>query len=592
MDMKIFKGIAIKPSAYLSRLDLGRYLQREGRCIFSRSYHTDNQGMTLFFIIFIVLLIGTLLTVGMSVIGPMVKRSKYNETGATIDGAVKAVVSWSAANNRLPDNTVFPFSTIVSNPLDAWSKPLIYVYDGTMTSAATGGICGRNTTGILQGTTYVAFVIISGGDDLTVQSRPPLSIPPVSEAYTGNLNNLSGSDYFRVVTLDEMKNLAGCYGATRGRLAILNNELPTGCLSQPYTGTVFPEGGVPFAISPYQWCIQGVLPPGITASPGTVCPSWSANAASIQFSGTAPASSSNYPFTVMVRDSDNTIAQRSFMLKIKACGFSNWNVVNKAGSPGIVVNSNNMVTFGGNSINTAGCIWYPYSLHLYGNTMRTIFNFRFQNIDSGPSTNFGSGFTFAFIQGSSDTTTVCGDLTWNGPQLGALIGYGGMPGRSFAVEFDTYPDGSQNDPASNHVAVDKNGNVTHGTVGNPLCDGSDRGCIYNGYFGNTYPVTWLENDQDGDGQTETHSARIEVSTQCNSSCGACGVTGNTYANIRVWIDCSNCGDISTNYLAAPPQVTHCFLLDAALSDVKFGFTEATGTSRQTVTISNFGIGSN
>jgi hypothetical protein len=558
------------------------------KCIFSRSYHSDNKGITLFFIIFIVLLIGTLLTVGMSVIGPMVKRSKYNETGATIDGAVKAIASWSAANNRLPDNTAF--LTIVSNPLDAWSKPLIYVYDGNLTAAATGGICGRSTTGILQGTTYVAFVIISGGDDLTVQS-----IPGVSGAYAGNLNNLSGNDYFRVVTLDEMKNLAGCYGSTRGKLAILNNELPIGCLSQPYAGTVFPEGGWPFPGSQYQWCIQGTLPPGITASPGTVCPSWLVSAASVQFSGTAPAAPSTYPFTVMVRDRDNTIAQRNFLLKIKACGFSTWNVVNKAGSPtSIVVNPNNTVTFGGSTINTAGCIWYPVSLPLYGKTMRTIFNFRFQDIDSGTSTTYGNGFTFAFIQGSSDTTTICGNLALNGAQLGALMGYGGLPNQSFAVEFDTYPDASQNDPAGswNHVAVDKNGNVKHGTVGNPPCNGSNRGCIYDSFFGNAYPVTWLENDQNGDGLTETHNARIEVYSRCNNTCGVCGVVGNNYAYVKVWIDCINCSDLSSNYSAAPPQVTHCFLLDPALSNVKVGFTEATGTRPQTVTISNFGIGSN
>jgi hypothetical protein len=50
--------------------------------------------------------------------------------------------------------------------------------------------------------------------------------------------------------------------------------------------------------------------------------------------------------------------------------------------------------------------------------------------------------------------------------------------------------------------------------------------------------------------------------------------------------------LSSNYSAAPSQVTHCFLLDTALNDVKVGFTEATGNRPQTVTISNFGIGSN
>jgi hypothetical protein len=70
------------------------------------------------------------------------------------------------------------------------------------------------------------------------------------------------------------------------------------------------------------------------------------------------------------------------------------------------------------------------------------------------------------------------------------------------------------------------------------------------------------------------------------------VTGNSYANIKVWIDCNNCSDLNNNFSATQPQVTHCFLLDAALNDVKFGFTEATGIRQQTVTISNFGIASN
>jgi hypothetical protein len=144
------------------------------------------------------------------------------------------------------------------------------------------------------------------------------------------------------------------------------------------------------------------------------------------------------------------------------------------------------------------------------------------------------------------------------------------------------------------VAIDKNGSVKHGDliVGNPPCNGVNRGCICRNWFGNNYPRTWLENDQNGDGLTETHIARIEVFSQCNSSCSACGVTGNSYANIKVWIDCNNCSDLNNNFSATQPQVTHCFLLDAALNDVKFGFTEATGIRQQTVTISNFGIASN
>jgi hypothetical protein len=61
---------------------------------------------------------------------------------------------------------------------------------------------------------------------------------------------------------------------------------------------------------------------------------------------------------------------------------------------------------------------------------------------------------------------------------GAGIGYDGI-GKSAGVEFDTWCNAGNNDPSSNHVGIDLNGNVNHGTgspntvnVATPFDDGN------------------------------------------------------------------------------------------------------------------------
>lgn len=46
--------------------------------------------------------------------------------------------------------------------------------------------------------------------------------------------------------------------------------------------------------------------------------------------------------------------------------------------------------------------------------------------------------------------------------LGQGIGYSGI-GQSVGVEFDTWCNAANNDPSSNHIGIDLNGNVNHGT---------------------------------------------------------------------------------------------------------------------------------
>jgi len=298
-------------------------------------FSAQPNGFALMSVILGVLVMGALIGVGLTLIGPRIEKEKYNQTNDVIIAAIQGVISWSATNGSLPDSVTFP--TVARTPDDSWRKSLVYVYDLNLASSSTGGACGRQTTSITSGTTLnVAFLVISGGDDYTVDS-----IPNTSGPYNGNVT-ASPNDIVRLVTLKELKNKVGCYAGTLGRLRIINNELPQACTGQLYSATIYAEEGVPFGTGGnYKWCLKGSLPSGITSTPVTPdcvsttdCASlgteasvqWS-QANDLLISGT-PTASGNYPITVLVRDnndnnpgdSNDNCEQKVFMIVVTACG--------------------------------------------------------------------------------------------------------------------------------------------------------------------------------------------------------------------------------------------------------------------------------
>ncbi|MCL5062689.1 MAG: type II secretion system protein [Nitrospiraceae bacterium] len=262
------------------------------------------RGFTLIELAMVLVVIGLLIGLGMSLIGPLTKRAKYTETKEIVSAAVESVISYGAANNKLPDSAAFP--TVVRNPNDAFTKPLVYIYDNNLTNISIGGICGRKTTAITVGSTpNAAFVVVSGSDDYEVQTTPN-----TSGAYSGNVT-VSEDDIVKWVTLDELRIKAGCVGS---QLKILNNELPYGFEGSSYTATIYADGGVPFtSTNMYRWCFTG-LPAWITNPSPSCTPGCSpmandeanwANSVNngITLSGTAQIGTSN--ITVYVRDNND-----------------------------------------------------------------------------------------------------------------------------------------------------------------------------------------------------------------------------------------------------------------------------------------------
>lgn len=297
----------------------------------------ERGGFTLIEIAIVLIILGILIALGATLIGPLTKRAKYNETKEIVNAAAESVISFAAANNRIPTATEFP--TAVRNPRDAWTKDLYYIPDANLDDLNAGGVCGRKTTGITvrdctnaNCTSYndianVAFLVISGSENYNIQTDNvgvgvtvyEVDTPDIDD-YTTDMDRLEPyDDIVKWVTLDELRIKTGCVGA---QLKILNNELPSGDQCSPYSVTISADGGVPFpdggdagSDPDYKWCLGGTLPLGITNPTPGCTPPTSCNAlandegtwtpaTSLTISGT-PTAPGSFNITVFVRDNND-----------------------------------------------------------------------------------------------------------------------------------------------------------------------------------------------------------------------------------------------------------------------------------------------
>ena len=290
----------------------------------------NNRGITLLPLILMVVVFGALIGVGTGVIKQRVQKNQLLKTAESMTSAIQSILSWSIENGALPiwgDNTpdanIDEFCEIVKKTHDPWHQGFVYIYAGGLASGSGGGICGKTSTGISAvGTANVAFAIVSPGQDRTIDSTPG-----ASGAYAGTVT-LSSADIVSVVTLEQLRNAMGCFSGTRGRLTLLNTELPDACAGQAYEATLFAEGGVPAGTSPfYTWThtISAAWITGITPSD-----------AHLTLQGTPP-SIGTETFDVTVTDLDGNTFVRHFTLDVISCGtgpgpVSEWDF-NEGGGP-------------------------------------------------------------------------------------------------------------------------------------------------------------------------------------------------------------------------------------------------------------------
>ena len=309
--------------------------------------YDNHRGFTLIELSIVLVIIGMLVGLGANLIGPLTTFVKVRETKDIMDADLQAIVSWASSRNMLPNTgaTETGFKQVAKSYQDAWNQDFIYLYDGNLSPAASptkDTICGRRSTFLTLITnsgsiSNVAFALSSRADNTAFKSTLSGSIITTSvgitEAKTLDASATNG-DIIRWVTLDELRSKIGCQGAP---LKILNNELPSAKVGDPYNATLAADGGV----LPYSWCIEAAtatplatnlvfsstippLPLQTTASSctGLVETNWGI-VTTLSISGIPSAGTQNsYSFTVYVRDnndataSNDNIAQKTFVLTV------------------------------------------------------------------------------------------------------------------------------------------------------------------------------------------------------------------------------------------------------------------------------------
>ena len=227
-----------------------------------------------------------------------VMQDKYEDSQNAVETAANVVIGWSLQNNgRLPNTA--EFTAITGSKQDAWRQNLVYIYDADLANISTGGICGRNSTGIsASGISDIAFVIISGGNDVTIDSTPN-----TSGDYTGTAT-LSENDLIRTITLNRL-HAKMCFSQNdMNLLEVLNHELPEACEGEVYAAEIHAKGGV----APYSWSYS-------------IKPTWlilTDNGNSYQCGGT-PSAGGIYPTEIVLLDAAGKTIQKEFNIKVKPC---------------------------------------------------------------------------------------------------------------------------------------------------------------------------------------------------------------------------------------------------------------------------------
>lgn len=235
-------------------------------------------------------LIGLIVGFGASIVGPLSIRAKRIEATETVNASAEGIIGHAAANRGiLPTDAQFP--SVIKKRNDAWNRPIQYIYDATLADGdpTTGNLCTRRATRIALRqcsdavcstpvtVDNVAFIVLSGGENFNNQTAGTIAVNGITviDTYPNGVGDVDGyatdlnrdetyDDIVQWATLDELRGKIGCRGP---QLAILNNELPPGRLSSPYTATVYVDGGVPFAAGgSYLWCVEtptGAVPSGL-----------------------------------------------------------------------------------------------------------------------------------------------------------------------------------------------------------------------------------------------------------------------------------------------------------------------------------------
>ncbi|MGC9021905.1 MAG: putative Ig domain-containing protein [Dissulfurimicrobium sp.] len=254
------------------------------------------RGFTLIEMAVVLVIIGLLIGIGSSMIGPLTKRAKLMETRETVKTAYEAVMGYAAQNKRLPTTTQFTQLGVKTS--DSYGNPLnYYIWTGTDLCTSTGTYLTVNdaSNGTAITKDKVAFILIANGENRCNQTGAASPFYIYQQGDSGAVSYPgfpsvpacpAGGDYDDIVMYADIDTIRGqiCQPFT-----ITTWSLPMGTVNQPYQNvTLTAANGTP----PFTWTCP-VLPAGLRLDQKTGV-----------ISGT-PTQPGSYPVTVQACDSDD-----------------------------------------------------------------------------------------------------------------------------------------------------------------------------------------------------------------------------------------------------------------------------------------------
>lgn len=267
----------------------------------------SQRGFTLVELAMVLVVIGLLIGMGMSLIGPLTKRAKIIETREAVSQAKEAVFGWTVKNTYLPPDIV----TAGGKNVDGFGKDILYIIapeiDASGENACrriaadpnnrtTLNICrnGDCSTGLVRN---IAFVIVSGAENFNIQTGvgTPTGCPSgetcvkIYEIGTQNIDDYltdmnrpeDYDDIVQYVSLDEIRTAMGCPQPLQ---IVSPATLTQGEEDSFYSYSMQAIGGVP----PYQW--TGAITGGTNcdATPGLTLDTSGLISGTISCKDTAP----------------------------------------------------------------------------------------------------------------------------------------------------------------------------------------------------------------------------------------------------------------------------------------------------------------
>ncbi|MBA3036264.1 MAG: prepilin-type N-terminal cleavage/methylation domain-containing protein [Desulfobacterium sp.] len=269
---------------------------------------SGQKGFTIIELAIVMIIIGTIIGFGASMVVSLTVRAKRTESKDILKAASESIIGFAAVHARLPiwgnnapDAILDEVCEVITNPIDTFSQPVYYFpADAANQLQTAGSICGRRTTNLTVcrdpactiRVSDVAFVVATGSENANPQTGIITAGCPAGQTCIGvyqtgepNVDDCTNAvncpnypsarlnrteeydDLVQWVTLNELKVKTGCQGPP---LRIINNDLPSGKESSPYSAVIYADGGV----SPYTWTLVTSPPPApglaFTAATATI----------------------------------------------------------------------------------------------------------------------------------------------------------------------------------------------------------------------------------------------------------------------------------------------------------------------------------